>query len=175
MLKKSVDAWYNEVSQYDFVNPGFSQATGHFTCLVWKSSTYFGMGIAINTTTGAAYISMNTLPPGNILGQFQQNVLPLSINTVPVPVPVPVPVLIYQPIINKLNNIILYIESKQTKYYIISSINSVIHDIYYTSLSQTSKQNIINQLYNVNYLIQKNQNSTLIISKIQTVIQFLSQ
>ena len=34
LLKKSVDAWYNEVKMYDFNNPGFSASTGHFTCLV---------------------------------------------------------------------------------------------------------------------------------------------
>jgi hypothetical protein len=43
LLKLSIDAWYNE-----FKNPGFSDATGHFTCLVWKSSKKFGIGISID-------------------------------------------------------------------------------------------------------------------------------
>ena len=34
LLKKAVDGWYNEYKLYDFNNPGFSQAIGHFTCLV---------------------------------------------------------------------------------------------------------------------------------------------
>lgn len=93
LIKKSIDSWYNEVSAYDYNNPGFSTATGHFTCLVWKSSTSFGIGITINDKTNEAYISLNTFPPGNYSGQFKQNVLPpLSVTPVPqVPVnPVPV-------------------------------------------------------------------------------------
>lgn len=77
LLKKSVDMWYNEISLYDFNKPGFSSATGHFTCLVWKSSTKFAMGITLKTDTNAVYITMNTSPPGNYVGQFAQNVLPV--------------------------------------------------------------------------------------------------
>jgi hypothetical protein len=77
LIKKSIDAWYNEIASYDFTKPGFSATTGHFTCLVWKSSTAFAIGISIDPITTEAYIVMNTSPPGNYLGQFQQNVLPL--------------------------------------------------------------------------------------------------
>jgi len=91
LLKLAIDGWYNEVSLYNFDNPGFSSATGHFTCLVWLTSTRFGMGISINQTTGQAYISFNTFPPGNIIGQFQQNVLPASSLPDPNPVPLPNP------------------------------------------------------------------------------------
>jgi hypothetical protein len=90
LLKLAIDGWYNEVSLYNFDNPGYSSATGHFTCLVWLSSTRFGMGISINQSTGQAYISFNTFPPGNIIGQFQQNVLP-STSYYPEPVPEPLP------------------------------------------------------------------------------------
>jgi uncharacterized protein YkwD len=90
LLKKSIDAWYNEISLYDFNNPGFSEATGHFTCIVWLSSTSFGIGISINPTTSAAVIVMNTSPPGNVIGQFRENVLPV-IGTIPVPAPNPTP------------------------------------------------------------------------------------
>lgn len=76
LIKKSIDSWYNEVSLYDYNNPGFSKGTGHFTCLVWKSSTSFGFGITLNDSKNEAYISMNTFPPGNYSGQFIQNVLP---------------------------------------------------------------------------------------------------
>ena len=29
LLRAAVDGWYNEISFYDFNNPGFSDATGH--------------------------------------------------------------------------------------------------------------------------------------------------
>jgi hypothetical protein len=90
LLKKSVDNWYNEITLYDFNNPGFSTDTGHFTCLVWKASTDFGMGLSINTTTNLVDITMNTSPPGNVRGEFKQNVLPKN-GTAPLPVPLPTP------------------------------------------------------------------------------------
>ena len=90
LLKQSVDSWYNEIQAYDFGNPGFSEATGHFTALVWKSSTSFGMGFTINTADESVDIVMNISPPGNVSGEFQANVLPLVI-PVPLPKPTPVP------------------------------------------------------------------------------------
>ncbi|WP_157229145.1 CAP family protein [Nocardia brevicatena] len=64
--------WYDEVKDYDFNNPGFSMATGHFTQLVWKASTQLGVGYASEGgyTAGVALYS----PPGNVQGQFPQNV-----------------------------------------------------------------------------------------------------
>jgi hypothetical protein len=76
LIKKSIDLWYNEIVNYDFTNPGYSDKTGHFTCLVWKSSTKFAMGIAIDASSNEVYITMNTSPPGNVIGQFDLNVLP---------------------------------------------------------------------------------------------------
>ena len=90
LIKMAIDAWYNEISLYDFNNPGFSEATGHFTCLVWQASTSFGIAISINPSTSAAIITMNTAPQGNVIGEFAQNVLPVS-SPVPTPVPLPVP------------------------------------------------------------------------------------
>ena len=133
LLKKSVDAWYNEVKMYDFTNPGFSSSTGHFTCLVWKSSTSYGIGIAVDAKS-RAYIVMNTSPPGNYVGQFKLNVLPALIPTpepVPVPAPVPVPLpdnvknnKIY--IINMLYNIITSIQRNQPRNVIINAIYNLI-------------------------------------------------
>ena len=88
LIKKSIDSWYNEVNLYDFNNPAFSTATGHFTCLVWKSSTRFAIGISINSQTQAAIITMNTAPPGNVQGEFEMNVLP---EPAPIPAPAPEP------------------------------------------------------------------------------------
>ena len=41
----SVDAWYEEVIDYDFSNPGYKSGIGHFTQLVWKDSQQLGCGV----------------------------------------------------------------------------------------------------------------------------------
>lgn len=95
LIKKSIDLWYDEIKLYNFNYPGYSPSTGHFTCLVWKSSTTFGMGYSYNNDTKVVDITMNTAPPGNIIGQFQQNVSPpngVIQQPTPIPYPVPTPV-----------------------------------------------------------------------------------
>ncbi|RUP51208.1 CAP domain-containing protein [Jimgerdemannia flammicorona] len=42
----AVAAWYDEGSEYDYNNPGFSMNTGHFTQVVWKATTKIGCGYA---------------------------------------------------------------------------------------------------------------------------------
>ena len=76
LVKIAIDAWYKEIKYYNFQKPGFSQKTGHFTCLIWKSSTQFGVGIAYDKVTRSSYITMNTYPPGNVAGRYTKNVLP---------------------------------------------------------------------------------------------------
>jgi hypothetical protein len=80
--------WYQEIEYYDFNKPGFKSSTGHFTCLVWKDSKKFGMGISISDKT--VVVSFNTSPPGNIIGEFETNVLPKD-TTIPTPTPTPIP------------------------------------------------------------------------------------
>lgn len=91
LIKKSIDLWYDEIKLYNFNYPGYSSSTGHFTCLVWKSSTRFGMGYSFNNDTKVVDITMNTAPPGNIIGQFKENVNPPN-GTTPQPTPTPYPV-----------------------------------------------------------------------------------
>ena len=82
--------WYQEVEYYDFSNPGFKDSTGHFTCLVWKDSKKYGLGISISDKT--VVVCFNTSPPGNVIGEFEQNVLPkLADSTMPSPTPIPSP------------------------------------------------------------------------------------
>ena len=47
----------------------------HFTQLVWKSTKEFGIGKA-HTRGGKLIVVANYRPSGNIIGQFQENVLP---------------------------------------------------------------------------------------------------
>ena len=72
-----VDGWYSEVSLYDYNNPGFSYATGHFTQVVWKNTTQIGCGYRTGCSGPWANIWVCQYnPPGNYAGQFPANVLP---------------------------------------------------------------------------------------------------
>ena len=86
LIKKSIDLWYEEISLYDFENPGFSSETGHFTCLIWKNQTSFGMGYAYNPDTDVVNVNQNVSPSCNIMGGFEENVLPLKEETPSVPI-----------------------------------------------------------------------------------------
>ena len=91
LIKKSIDLWYDEIRMYDFNASQYTSGTGHFTCLVWKASRMHGFGYSYNTITKEVVISMNTSPPGNIIGQFKENVEPLRNGSVPPPLPMPTP------------------------------------------------------------------------------------
>ena len=74
--ERIVGLWYEEAALYDFARGGFSMETGHFTQLVWLSSTQLGCGIA--TCGGLDVWVCNYDPPGNYEGQYRQNVRPTS-------------------------------------------------------------------------------------------------
>ncbi|KAH8347332.1 hypothetical protein KR059_009152, partial [Drosophila kikkawai] len=71
--EKCVQNWYDEIHLYDFSNPKFSYATGHFTQLVWKASTDLGWGEA-QDSDGTTYVVAMYTPSGNVNGQFEENV-----------------------------------------------------------------------------------------------------
>lgn len=81
LAQQAVTSWYSEVSKYNYSQPRFSSATGHFTQVVWKNSTGLGCGASqgkktINGTTyNAYYVVCQYSPAGNVQGQFPQNVL----------------------------------------------------------------------------------------------------
>jgi len=73
----SVDAWAGERSQYDFSAAQFSEATGHFTQVVWKATTSVGCGRTNCNGKGGTtgwYVVCEYYPPGNVVGEFAQNV-----------------------------------------------------------------------------------------------------
>jgi hypothetical protein len=80
--ESATDAWYNEITAYDFNNPGFSSGTGHFTQVVWKDSTKIGCGFkkcgTLGRMTNANFLVCEYLPRGNNVGPgfFAANVLP---------------------------------------------------------------------------------------------------
>lgn len=78
IMADAINSFYSEIQYYDYNNPGFSGATGHFTQVVWRSSNEIGVGIA--TYPDATYdhrtvVCISYRPPGNVEGQFQDNVL----------------------------------------------------------------------------------------------------
>ncbi|KAI9247450.1 CAP domain-containing protein [Phascolomyces articulosus] len=75
----AIKAWYNEEKQYNYNNPGFTAGTGHFTAMVWKSTTDVGCGIK-KCDGGAPMYTCSYWPAGNIVSAdnayFKANVLP---------------------------------------------------------------------------------------------------
>ncbi|KAF9928218.1 hypothetical protein FBU30_002561 [Linnemannia zychae] len=75
-FKTGIDAWYNEVSKYDFNNPGFSMSTGHFTQVVWKGTKSVGCAKKFCPNSNWYIYICNYDPPGNYQGEYKKNVLP---------------------------------------------------------------------------------------------------
>eukprot|EP00930_Biecheleria_cincta_P012072 TRINITY_DN11540_c0_g1_i2.p1 TRINITY_DN11540_c0_g1~~TRINITY_DN11540_c0_g1_i2.p1 ORF type:complete len:342 (-),score=38.02 TRINITY_DN11540_c0_g1_i2:283-1212(-) len=83
----STKAWYNEVqftknglasSFTDSTDP--SKAIGHYTALVWNSTTKLGCGkgtATVNGNSGDFWVCQYD-PPGNYVGQFNKNVFAKS-------------------------------------------------------------------------------------------------
>lgn len=74
----AVKLWYDEEPLYDYGKPGFSDETGHFTQVVWKSTIEIGCGYATNCNiSGMNYVWVCQYNPhGNVIGQFANNVFP---------------------------------------------------------------------------------------------------
>ncbi|OAQ32826.1 PR-1-like protein [Linnemannia elongata AG-77] len=75
-FKTGIDAWYNEVSKYNYNRPGFSMATGHFTQVVWKNTKSVGCAKKFCPGSNWTIYICNYDPPGNYQGQYEKNVLP---------------------------------------------------------------------------------------------------
>ncbi|KAK8843434.1 hypothetical protein IAR55_007091 [Kwoniella newhampshirensis] len=77
----AVDAWMAEAPQYDYGHPGYTEATGHFSQVVWKDTTRVGCYIAkcpAGTVSNDAgfQIACEYDPAGNYVnaGEFAKNV-----------------------------------------------------------------------------------------------------
>ncbi|CAF1174750.1 unnamed protein product [Rotaria sordida] len=76
--KEATKHWYDEIELYDFKRPYYSEDTGHFTQMIWKSTERMGVGFALSADEREVYIVANYYPAGNIInpGYFEKNVLP---------------------------------------------------------------------------------------------------
>ncbi|TGZ68167.1 hypothetical protein CRM22_004405 [Opisthorchis felineus] len=67
--------WYDEIKLHDFSGE-FNGKSGHFTQLIWKSTVKAGFGVASTKDGHQIFIVGRYMPPGNMLGEFLQNVPP---------------------------------------------------------------------------------------------------
>ncbi|KAL4929195.1 putative extracellular SCP domain protein Pry1 [Aspergillus undulatus] len=86
-VSSSITAWAEEASLYDFHKPtGFSEETGHFTQLVWKSTRQVGCGAVdcgVTSLEGASgngraqgwFLVCEYFPGGNVVGRRDKNEL----------------------------------------------------------------------------------------------------
>lgn len=93
-LRTAINMWYNEVSKYTYSNsdPANFAEVGHFTQVVWRSSTALGCAVQACANNRGTIVVCRYTPPGNVLGQFGSNVLPPAPSpSSPSPAPRPSP------------------------------------------------------------------------------------
>lgn len=75
---RATTMWYDEISDFNFGNPGFNSKTGHFTQVVWKGTREFGIGLGKITKGNSikGVFCANYYPAGNMMGDFPENVRP---------------------------------------------------------------------------------------------------
>ncbi|KAF8884872.1 PR-1 protein [Mucidula mucida] len=71
-IQSAVDSWMSEASKYDYNNPVFSSDTGHFTQVVWQSTT--SVACAVAQCDASQFVVCGYSPSGNVQGQFDQDV-----------------------------------------------------------------------------------------------------
>ncbi|KAA8912725.1 SCP-like extracellular protein [Sphaerosporella brunnea] len=80
-VASAVTDWGDERKDYNWGNPGWNPQAGHFTAIVWKSSSSVGCAAKKcahidGAGFGGWFFVCEYWTPGNVMGQFKQNVLP---------------------------------------------------------------------------------------------------
>lgn len=70
----ATDAWYDEVKDYTTPQNSDFEKTGHYTQLVWKSTTKLGCALYVCKSGDhqGTYVNCNYSPPGNMQGNNWQ-------------------------------------------------------------------------------------------------------
>lgn len=78
--RDAAKGWYDEIKLYSYRHAQYSEETGHFTQLIWKSTQRLGVGVALSADGREVYVVTNYYPAGNIInhGYFEKNVLPAA-------------------------------------------------------------------------------------------------
>ncbi|KAG4071421.1 hypothetical protein HA402_011575 [Bradysia odoriphaga] len=66
--------WYSEIKDYDWKKNEPQKGTGHFTQVIWKGSKEIGIAAA-RSKSGNFYVVAEYYPPGNYVGEYNENVL----------------------------------------------------------------------------------------------------
>ncbi|CAH1787091.1 unnamed protein product [Owenia fusiformis] len=71
---------YDEIKDYNYDKPGFSEEIGHFTQLVWDDSIRLGCGLTENKfgIWYSYFVCCHYAPIGNVRNQFAEHVHPLK-------------------------------------------------------------------------------------------------
>lgn len=85
---RTVQRWYQQHKDFDLDRPTLAATTGHFTQLVWRKTRRLGVGVArsdcgSNGSGGQYYVVANYDPPGNVVGEYRENVRPRVRNKQP--------------------------------------------------------------------------------------------
>ncbi|XP_071443372.1 uncharacterized protein [Hetaerina americana] len=75
--REPVDNWYSEIKEHTFGQEPGNLKSGHFTQVVWKDSAELGVAMA-KSRKGQVFVVANYYPPGNYIGSYVDNVLPLQ-------------------------------------------------------------------------------------------------
>lgn len=77
MTEKAINGWYSEIDMYNYAAPGYSDATGHFTQVIWADATKVGCAWSQDQCGDGMWHFFCDYDRGNLIGSFETEVKPL--------------------------------------------------------------------------------------------------